>query len=320
MRKLTQNSEGFTIVELLVAVGIMGLVAMAMINLSYFFEKSSRGVALRAEISYFDQKISHLLANADNCEATIGLNTVVPTSGKTDLTQVTTKNVVGVDQVTFLKDTTFNNATKLDNQIAINRGGDYPVWIESVFITGFNETDYAETSTTAGTKQDIKYSLFGTQNKYGWAKVVVIFVVRQVNGKTSGGDNRYIYRRAKAEYPVAVILDSTNRLKKCVDASTRTATSALDSLCVDLGGSVTFINGEPQCAGSIDVGLQKGRRFMCANFGGKIASKAVSGEIEYRNYDCVREEQMQHLDCVESKLIITNNMEFRCATPQGPSP
>ncbi len=318
MKKLIHNNQGFTIVELLVAVGIMGLVAMAMINLSYFFEKSSRGVALRAEISYFDQKISNLLANADNCEQTIGINTVVPATGKTDLTMIRTKNITGVDQVIFEKDAGFTNTKKLDNQISINRGGDYPVWIESIFVTGFNETDYAETTTNTTTKQDINYGLFGAQNKYGWAKVVVIFVVRQNNGKTSGGANRYTYRRAKAEYPVAVILNASNQLQKCVDASTRTATSALDSLCVDLGGSVTFVGGEPQCAGSIDVGLQKGRRFMCANFGGTITAKGTTGQIEYRNYDCIKEEQMQHLDCVESKLIITNNMEFRCATPQGP--
>ncbi len=318
MKKCVENANGFTIVELLVAVGVMGIVAMAMINLSYFFSKSSRGVALRAEISYFDQKISNLLSNSDNCEQTIGLNTIVPASGKTDLTQIRTKNVPGVDQVIFQVDTTFQEATKLDNQIAINRGGDYPVWIESVFVTGFNETDYSETDTTAGTKQNINYGLFGTQNKYGWAKVVVIFVVRQVNGKTSGGVDRYIYRRTKAEYPIAVILNGSNQLQKCVDASTRTATSALDSLCVDLGGSVTFVNGNPECAGSIDVGLQKGRRFMCANFGGIVTSKTAAGQIQYKNYDCVKEQQMQHLDCVESKLIITNNMEFRCATPQGP--
>ena len=318
MKKLIKNNYGFTIVELLVAVGVMGLVAMALMNLSYFFQKGSRGVALRAEISYFDQKISNLLANSDNCEQSIGINTVVPASGKTDLTQIRTKNIAGVDQVVFTKDTTFAAGTKLDNQIAVNRGGDYPVWMENVFVSDFHETDYAETTTGSGTAQNVNYALFGTQNKYGWAKVVVIFVVRQVNGKNPDNSPRYIYRRAKAEYPVAVILNQSNQLVKCVDSSLRTAASALDTLCVDLGGSVTFVNGEPQCAGSIDVGLQKGRRFLCANFGGKITSKTSATDIEYRNYDCIKEEQMQHLDCVESKLIITNNMEYRCAVQQGP--
>lgn len=319
MQRLDKSDGGFTIVELLVAVSIMGLVAMGIMNLTHFFQKETRSAYLKSEIAYFDRIVSQVLSARVNCEETI--RTTDPTiplvgGGKGQLTSIRSFNDDEINDtvekpIVFNRDPNFTVAGKLNKQVnEENQGAVSDVWIQAITVHSFRETDYAEKTTT---KPQITNSTYGTvtgADRYGWAIIEVTFAVRQNNGK----DNKFV-RRVRAQYPVALVIDSTNKLVRCVDASIRSATSALETLCVDLGGSVTFRGGEPECYGTLDTTIQMGRRTLCADFGGltrdREDTKGNTAAVNERNFDCVQAPTMYQ--CDGTRLFMTESMEFRCA-------
>lgn len=324
LKKYLDSKSGFTIVELLVAVAIMGLVAMGVMNLNHFFQKETRSAYLRAEIGYFDRVISQVLAVGKNCEATI--NTTNPTipslgGGKAALLGIRSYNDPGIPDaqekpVAFNVDLLYTDAGKLNKQLnEENIGTVSAVWIRAITIHSFRETDYEEVTTTKPGVINSNYNTVTGANRFGWALIEVTFAVRQRNGANADNSPRFFNRMVRAQYPVALVIRADNRLVKCVDASIRSAASALETLCVDLGGSVTFRDGEPECYGTLDTSIQAGRRTLCADFGGSTASReaktGLNPSINERNYDCMQAPVMHQ--CDETRLYMTESMEFKCA-------
>lgn len=313
--EMINSMSGFTIVELLVAVSIMGLVAVGVMNLNYFLQKETRSSFLRAEINFFDQKVSQLLAIAPNCEATIGAGTTIPLKGsnKAALNSIRTSD----NSIVFQVSPDLEDDERLDKMTTTtNEGAVSKVWIAAILIGDFQETDYVEADTTKEQAQGSNYATFDGANRYGWAVIDVIYAVKQMAGSNE------ITRRVKAEYPVPVIVTPGRGLVRCVDSSMRSSAAALETLCVDLGGSVTFREeGEPECHGTGENSGFIGVRTLCADFGGTVVDRNkyrdespdfdVDTKINTRHYSCKR--SAPAIDCQSTEgFFVTSKMEFKC--------
>lgn len=273
---LVQSEQGFTIAELLVATGIMGIVALGVMNLNHFLTRETRSTYLRSEINFFDQKISQILATKDNCEATIKTtDPVIPVKGATPAFVALSSIRTSDGSISYLADAAMPAAKRLDKQVRVGDAGAVSgVWIKSIDIGQFTEIDYAEYTTAKTNQISNDFADFNTYDRTGWALIRVLYYVKIRTG------SKDTFRSFKGEYPVVVTKMSNGKIRNCVDSYMRTAQSAIETLCIDLGGSVTFINGEPECYGGINSGVRENIRDICTNL------DDVNAGVRYRSGIC----------------------------------
>jgi len=76
IKNIISNSIGFTIPEVMIAVGLMGVAAMGTMKMMENSTKASKNMEIKDNILQVQREVNDILSNPNNCEATLGGRTV----------------------------------------------------------------------------------------------------------------------------------------------------------------------------------------------------------------------------------------------------
>ena len=76
IKNIISNSIGFTIPEIMIAVGLMGVAAMGTMKMMENSTKASKNMEIKDNILQVQREVNDILSNPNNCEATLAGRTV----------------------------------------------------------------------------------------------------------------------------------------------------------------------------------------------------------------------------------------------------
>lgn len=249
---LVKNSRGFTLAEVMVALGISGIVSMGAMSLIEMTNKSYVEMEYQAELTSFQNEVGRILSNNAHCSAT--LSGLATPSSATNFTNIPNFNRM-----------TSGGATRIENlsaqvggfQSVANKYGKRIV-VRRVVARGFTELkDYAG---TYGNSTDRK----------GFTDVIFHIEVRRARAsraagasqKTFNAENKYVV------FPIAVTASTaTGQISECTSNAGHLDETELTAKLCSAMGTLYGVAGAT-CAAVVANRVDQIKRSICEDLFG----------------------------------------------------
>ena len=260
LSKLFKNSDGFSLAEIMVAAGMLGVLSLGVMQVMKNMQRGSKRMKQDYEAQTIVAEVQKTLADRNACSASLGGLALTDTN----FTPIPSNNLKDSDDKVILAvDQVFGSQTLLTVKEISYRGfynpdftapGDkYQLSNTALFtdIPGYS-WDHDSNLTTPPEQTDVKRGVIHLQVVF--EKGNTVLGTRNIEKNSIGG------KRLTRRFPITVLIDNANNILECFGDQDMYA----DAACASLGGDFTLSDGKCKNIKVEDSELNTGDNFGIA--------------------------------------------------------
>jgi prepilin-type N-terminal cleavage/methylation domain-containing protein len=255
------NSHGFTLVEIMVSVGLLAIVSMSLINLYDFFSKTVRKTNADHIVEEIETKITYLVTDKIACDYTLAGRTI-PIEYIDTSAAGTSINIRDYSNNIVLSENDIFNFASLGGPGFLPRANNIEsalVRVNKIYAHEFNQINTQEYETLNWENYNEKISGY----RKGFVRLSIVFDLRDI--KPDGSPTTW-GRTIVKDILLGVVLErqgTGDTVVECSDYKDTAMATSIKNICDDLDGTITYNAGQMFCAGTQQSLLRELRLRAC---------------------------------------------------------